>query len=168
MAYSGAVQVIQFEAPSNIVSVATSGYDPTDDSGDLGVLIVPVPLLIYQFGAYIMEDVGVSLIDILLQRSTVIAGTDTTVATLDMSSTNLKSGDGSSPLQTASTAATDLDAGDVIYAPSSSFPVLITAPQVLTISASATEAIAGEYVIFILARWQGPDLRPTSVWGNDQ
>ena len=166
MAYSGAVQVVQFTSIETFVSVATAGYDPTSNSGDLGIMIVPVPLMIYAFGAYISEDLGATLIDVLLQRSTVAAGTDSTVATLDMSSTNLTSGDGNSPLVTASTGSGDIDAGDVIYAPASSFPVLITAPQVLTVSASATEAVAGEYTFFLICRWQGMDLRPAAVWGD--
>ena len=166
MAYSGAVQVIQFQAISELVSAATAMYDPTNDSGDLGILIVPTPLMVYAFGAFIHEDLGATLIDVLLQRSLTIAGTDTTVATLDLSSTNLTSGDGNSPLVTASTGSGDIDNGDVVYAAASSFPVLITAPQVLTVSASATEAIAGEYTMFIVARWQGMDLRPTSVWAD--
>lgn len=167
MAYSGAAQVIEFQSPDSTIAVNTSLIDISASSADVATLIVPVPLMIYAFGCYVTEDLAATASgSIFLERATNVAGTDTTVVELDLDSTDLKSGDGTDPLQTASTGSEDIDAGDVIYAPSTSFPVLITAPQILTVRFVQT-AVAGELRPFIVARWQGMDLRPTSVWGDD-
>ena len=100
-----------------------------------------------------------------LTHAPTITGTDVAISILDMDSTNLQSGDGDSPLVTSSTGAEDIDAGDVAYAPSSDFPFLVPAGRVLTVSHGASGG-TGEGVPFIIARWQGMDLRPANVWGN--
>jgi hypothetical protein len=168
MAYSGAVQVMEF-LTANIagrLTVANAGIDVSDADADAATMIVPCPLMIYGFGVYVMEDLAASLTgSIFLERATVIAGTDTTVVEFDLDSTDLQSGDGTSPLQTSSTGSEDIDAGDVAWAPSSSFPVLIQSPQVLTVRHVQT-AVAGEVAPFILARWQGPDLRQVTQWAD--
>jgi hypothetical protein len=166
MAYSGAVQVIPFQSPDAFTSVATSLIDVSASSADVAVLIVPVPLEVYAFGIYVTESFAAAGTgSIFLERATNVVGTDTTVSELDFDAVALKSGDGNKPLQTASTGSEDIDLGDVVYAPSSAFPVLIAAPQVLTVRFVQT-AIVGEAVPFIVARWQGMDLRPTSVWAS--
>ncbi len=168
MAYSGAVQVIMLHNPTVAQSIVALdiGFDLSDSAADLFGMIVPVPLMIYAFGLYTTEaHAATSTANIVLAHSTVLVGTDTTIATLDLDSTNLQSGDGDSPLVTSSTGSEDIDAGDVAYAPSSSFPFLVPAAQVLTVSFSASGG-AGEGVPFIIARWQGMDLRPAAVWAD--
>ena len=168
MAYSGAVQVIVLHNATVAQSIVALdiGQDLSASAADLFGMIVPVPLMIYAFGMYVTESIAASDVALLtLQHSTVLTGTDTSIAILDFDSTNLASGDGDSPLKTASTGSEDLDAGDVVYAPSSSFPYLVPAAQVLTTSFAASGG-ANEGVPFIIARWQGQDLRLTSTWGN--
>ena len=168
MAYSGAVQVIQLlnQTQAEEIVALDAGEDASGSSADIATLMVPVPLMIYAFGVFVTEDLAASLTgSLFLERSSVIAGTDTTVVEFDLDSTNLQSGNGDSPLVTSSTGSEDIDAGDVVYAQASAFPVLITAPQYLTVRL-VTTAVAGEYVPFIVARWQGMDLRPASVWAN--
>ena len=166
MAYSGAIQVIPFQSPDSLVSVATSLVDASGSSADLAILIVPVPLMLYAFGIYVTESLGATLTgSIFLERSTLPAGSDTTVVEFDLDATSNLSGDGTLPQQTASTGAEDIDGGDVMYANASAFPVLITAPQVLTVRL-VTTAVVGEYVPFIVARWQGMDLRSTEMWSS--
>ncbi len=174
MAYSGAVQVIAFlmadvADPTQVlagITVAESGIDLDDTSADVATMIVPVPLMIYAFGVYVHESFAAAATgSLFLERATNIVGTDTTVAELDYDSILNQSGDGDRPFQTTSTGSEDIDAGDVLYAQSSLFPVLITAPQVLTVRHVST-GVAGEVAPFIVARWQGMDLRPAAVWGR--
>lgn len=168
MAYSGAVQVIQMHNATNAASIVAldAGFDYSATAADDVTLIVPVPLMIYALGLYLTEAAAAtSTVNLVLSHSTVIVGTDTTITTLDLDSTNLQSGDGDSPLVTSSTGSEDIVAGDVAYAPSSSFPFLVPAAQVLTLSHTASGG-ALEGIPFIVARWQGMDLRPAAVWAN--
>jgi hypothetical protein len=167
MALSGPLEVIEFQAPDTSTTVATSLIDISAAGADAATLIVPLPLLIHAFGVYVTEDMAASATgSVFLERATVVAGSDTTVVELDLDSTDLKSGDGTLPHQTASTGSEDIDAGDVIFAPASSFPVLITPPQTLTVRHVQTSSVAGELRAFIVAQWQGIDLRSTEVWGD--
>lgn len=168
MAYSGAVQVIILHSTTNVESIVAlnAGFSYSDSTADDATMIVPVPLMIYAFGMYLTEAAAAtSLVALTLQHSTVIVGTDTLISTLDLDSTNLQSGDGDSPLVTSSTGSEDIDAGDVAYAPSSDFPFLVPAAQVLTVAHTASNG-ALEGIPFIVARWQGMDLRPAAVWGD--
>ena len=166
MAYNGPLQVIQFTPPEVFVSVATAGMDISDSSVDHGTLAVPVSLMLYAFGVYVSENMAASALgSIFLERSTNVAGTDTTVVELDLDSIVHLSGNGTLPLQTASAGSEDIDAGDVLFAPSSLFPVLITAPQILTVRHVQT-AITGELTAFIVGRWQAMDARGTEFWSN--
>lgn len=174
MAYSGEMNVYQFKLPNQAgrITVATTGIDiGGDSSADVATMIVPVPLMIFAFGVVCEETLGTVTGSLFLERSTVILGTDTTVAELDFQSTDLKSGPANQDIAqaTALTASTDIAGGDVVYwAPASAtvpFPVLITAPQVLTVRHVNTTSV-GEIAPFILCRWQGIDARPTSIWTN--
>ena len=168
MAYSGAVQMIMLHNPTVAQSIVALdiGLDLIASTADDFVMIVPVPLMIYAFGMYVTENLAASdLAALTLQRSTVIVGTDTLISTLDFDSTSLQSGDGDQPLVTSSTGSEDIDAGDVVYAPADDFPVLVAAAQVLTVAHTASGG-ANEGVPFIIARWQGMDLRPTAVWAS--
>ena len=163
MAYSGSAQVIEFTNVSSIL-VNTSAIDVSATSADYGHILVPVPMILYQFGAYITEDLAAAVTgSVFLERSNRVAGTDVTVVELDLDSTNLRRGDATRAAQTASTGSEDLDAGQVVYSPQSLFPVIITAPQLLTLRLVQTSAV-GEMRPFIVCRFLGPDYRSTEVW----
>ena len=167
MAYNGPLVVLQFTPPEVLVSVATAGMDIGETAADLGTIAVPVNFMLYAFGVYVMESMGASAVgSIFLERATNVAGTDTTVIELDLDSTVHRSGDGTLPLQTASTGSEDIDAGDVLFAPSSSFPILITAPQVLTTRHVDSGTVVGELTPFVVGRWQAMDARGTAFWSN--
>ena len=164
MAYSGSAQVIEFTKP-DAVTVVLSAIDTSASSGDFGHILVPIPMMLYQFGAYITESLAATISgSVFLERANRVAGSDTTVAELDLDATNLRSGDGTRAAQTASTGSEDLDAGDVVYSPQSLFPLIITAPQVLVLRLVQTSTIAGEMRPFIVARFLAPDYRSTEVW----
>ena len=165
MAYSGSAQVIEFTL-SNATTVAASAIDVSASSADYGHILVPIPMIIYQFGAYITESLAAAVTgSVFLERANRVAGTDVTVVELDLDATNLASGDGTRAAQTASTGSEDIDAGDVVYSPQSSFPIIITAPQVLVLRLVQT-AVVGEMRPFVVGRFLGPDYRSTEVWIN--
>ena len=169
MAYNGPLQVIQFTPPEVFVSVATAGMDISVDptTTDNATIAVPINLMLYGFGVYVSEDLGATATgSIFLERSTNVAGTDTTVIELELDSTTHKSGDGQLPLVTASTASDDIDAGDVLFAPSASFPILITAPQILTVRYAQSASNTGELTAFIVGRWQAMDARGLKFWSD--
>ena len=167
MAYNGPLQVIQFTPPEVFVSVATAGIDISDASADHATLAVPVSLMLYAFGVYLSEDMAAAADgSIFLERASNVAGSDATVIELDLDSTSHLSGSGTLPLVTASTGSEDIDAGDVLFAPSASFPILITAPQILTVRHAVSSGITGELTAFIVCRWQAMDLRGTSFWSD--
>lgn len=164
MAYSGSTQVMSFQSPGSMAGVATSLIDISDSTVDLAILIVPFPLKVYQFGVYSTETLGTAVTgSIFLERSTVIAGSDTTVFEMDVDSVNLASGDATLASQIYSTGSEATAAGDVLYSGQMGFPVVITAPQVLSVR-MVTTALAGELVPFIVARWLGLDYRSTEHW----
>ena len=166
MAYSGSAQVLEFTLV-NSIAVNTSAVDVSASSGDFGAIIVPVPMMLYQFGCYVTESLAAAVTgSIFLERADFVAGTDATVVELDLDATDLRSGDGTRAAQTASTGSEDIDAGDVIYSPQTSFPIIITAPQVLVLRTVQTSSVAGELRPFIICRWLGPDYRSTEVWIN--
>ncbi len=168
MAYSD-YEVMKFHLADHFAQVvATGGINiEADASADVATFIVPLPLLIYAFGVVVNESFAAAAVgSLFLERSTVILGTDTTVVELDYDSTSLRAGDGFEPSATASTGSEDIDAGDVIfYADAATFPILIEAPQVLTVRHVNT-TVNGIVEPFIVARWKNIDGRPTSVWTN--
>ena len=169
MAYNGPLQVIQFTPPEVFISVASAGMDISVDptTTDNAAIIVPVNLMLYAFGVYVSEDLAASAVgSVFLERSTNVAGTDTEVIELDLDSTAHSSGNGTLPLITASTGSEDIDAGDVLFAPSSSFPILIEAPQVLTVRYAQSSGITGELTAFIVCRWQAMDARGSKFWSD--
>ena len=166
MAYSGAVQVIHMHTMTSAQSIVAldAGLDFSASGADMFVLYVPTPLMVYQFGVFVTESFGAGdLTALTLQSALMTVGTDTLLTTLDFDSILLFSGDGNSPAATVSTGAEDIVAGDVAYARHQDFPVLVEGPRVLTV-ANTTSGQAGEGIPFIIARYQGPDLRPARVW----
>ena len=166
MAYSGAVQVIYMASMTEAESIVEldAGIDYSVGSVDDYVLYLPVPLMVYAFGIFVTQTFGATdLTAPTLQTSLTPVSTDTLRATIDLDSTDLQSGDGDKPLVTSSLGAEGLINGDVVFAPASSFPFLA---EVGVLTTAHTASNAGEGIPFIIARWQGMDLRPTSVWAN--
>ena len=166
MAYSGAVSVMSFQHAESLSALTDAILDIGTDTKDLN-MICPMPLQLYAFGIFVLENLGASYDSALvLQDSTSIDGTDTTISTLDLDSTSNFSGDGDSPLVTVSTGAEDIDDGDVVYSSSADFPYLVVAGRMLVVQYTASTDTAGEAVPFVVARWNGPDLRPTNIWAR--
>ena len=165
MAYSGSAQVLEFTKP-DAVTVVLSAIDVSASSADYGHILVPVPMIIYQFGMYITETLAATVSgSIFLSREEKIAGTEVTIAELDLDATNLAKGDATRAAQTASTGSEDISAGEVVYSPQSLFPVLVTAPQLLALRLVQT-AVVGEMRPFIVCRWLAADYRGTEVWSD--
>ena len=163
MAYSGSAMVLEFTLP-NSIAVNTSAIDVSATSGDFGHILVPIPMMLYQFGAYITEDLAATVSgSVFLERANRVAGTDVTVVELDLDSTNLSRGDGTRAAQTASTGSEDLDAEQVVYSPQSLFPIIITAPQMLVLRLVQT-SVVGEMRPFVVGRFLGTDYRSTEIW----
>jgi len=169
MAYSGLIRVMEFPCANAYgrITIANTGIDVSDASADAATMIVPSVLKIYQFGLYVMESLGSTLAgSVFLERAPSLLGTDVTLAEIDLDSADLKSGDGVSANQTASTGSEDIDAGDVIFAPASSFPITVIGPQYLTVRHAQSASVAGELAPFIVAKWMPPDLRSTEQWSD--
>ena len=165
MAYDGALRVYQFQPPEVLVSVATAGMDISEGPADLGTIIVPIDFMIYSFGMHVHETLGVAATGaVILQRSTNVAGTDTTVVSVDLDALTHLSGNNTLPLITASTGSEAIAAGDTLFAPMSNFPFLVVAPQILTARFADSGTLAGEVTPFVVGKWQSMDGRPTSVW----
>ena len=164
MAYSGSAMVIEFQMPSEIAAVASSIVDISAASADLATIICPVPLLVYQFGLQVTETiVTLATGAVLLERSTVPAASQSTVATIELDSTSLLRGNSTSAAQTALALSSDLVAGDVIWSANTSFPIVIEAPQVLTLSHTQT-SIGGELRAFIVGRWLPIEYHSAEMW----
>ena len=175
MARSGALKVIEFNLANNAgrLTVANTGIDISTSSADAGTIFAPIDMILYQFGVYVMEDLGATAAgDIALETidtpSTLpTSGTATTIATIDLDATNLRRGDGgSNAASAASTGSEDIDAGDVVFAPTSTFPLLIRAPLILTVRHVQSSSVAGEVAPFIVCRWLTPDLRSNEQWAS--
>lgn len=166
MAYSGSAMLMEFQMPSEIAAVASSILDISASSADVATIICPMPLLVYQFGLQVTEaPATLATGAVLLERSTVPAAAQATVATIELDSTSLLRGDGVSAAQTALALSSDLSVGDVIWSANTSFPIVIEAPQVLTLSFTQT-SIVGEFRAFIMARWLPIEYHSSEIWTN--
>ena len=168
MAYSSGAQIIplQLGGHAGLITVAATGIDVSDASADAGTMFCPLPLLIYQFGLFVTEDLAATLAgSVFLESSTVIVGSDTAICEIDLDATDLQSGDGNLPNVTASGGSEAIDAGDVIWGPKSDFPWLVQAGLTLTVRHVLT-AVAGEVAPFIYAKWLPMDVRRAATWIN--
>ncbi len=174
MARSGALKVIEFNIAANAgrIIVASTGIDISDSTRDHATIFVPVDMILYQFGVYVMEDLGataagdVALETINTPSTLPTSGTATTIATIDLDATNLARGNGATAAAVASTGSEDIDAGDVIFAPTSTFPLMILAPHILTVRHVQSSSVTGELAPFIVCRWLTPDLRSNEQWAS--
>ena len=169
MAYSSA-QIIEFDCVlgEGRIAVTSSGIDVSDDTiDDVATIYCPLPLKIYGFGLYVTETLGTAVDeDMLLQVSALVAGTDKVLATMDLDALALQSGDGLVSSITASTGSEAILAGDVIWAPASSFPAVVIPGQIITVLATDNGALGGELLPFVFAEWLNMDFRPTNMWVN--
>ncbi len=172
MAYSNGAQVIMFDGVlgAGVIAVASSTLDFSDDGiDDVGVILCPLPLMVYGCGIYVNETLGSTLAaDLVLETSTVIAGTDVTVATWDLDAVTNFSGSADDGVggTVASDGAERMIAGDVAWMNASQFPTLIRPGRVLTLKSIDQGAIAGEVMAFVYAKWMAMDFRPDNMWVN--
>ncbi len=172
MTSSSGAQVIQFDGVlgAGIIAVASSTLDISDDGiTDVGVILCPIPLMVYGCGMYITQTLGATLAaDLVLDTSLVIAGTDEPIASWDVDAITNFSGDASNLIagEQASTGAEAMLAGDVAWMNAGAFPVLIKAGAVLTFRNINQGAVVGESLPFIYGKWMAMDFRPTNMWVN--
>ena len=174
MARSGSLKVLEFNCAANAgrILVASTGIDIDDSAADAATIAVPVDLIIYQFGVYVMETLGTSASgDIVLETVDAgvlpTSGTATARATIDLESTNLARGNGAAAGAVALVTSDNVVAGSVVFAPTSTFPLLIRAPLILHVShVDSGSSEAGELAPFIVCRWLTPDLRSSEQWGS--
>ncbi len=169
MAYSGQTKVMPFLAANGAgrLTVANTGIDISDSSADSATMIVPIPLIIYAFGVYVMEDLAASATGgIFLDSETVMAGGGSLIvlAEVDLDSTANRSGNEIEAAAIASTGSEDIDAGDVIFASNAVFPITMPTPRILVARHATNSSIAGEVAPFIVARWLQPDFSSTEQW----
>ena len=169
MAYSGQTKCIEFLCANGAgrVTIANTGIDISVTGADAATISIPIPMIIYAFGVYVMEDLGAAATGgIFLDMETVIAGGGSIVvlAEIDLDSTSNLRGDGFTARQVASTGSEDIDAGDVILASNAIFPITVPAPRTLTARWATNSGIAGEVAPFIVARWLAPNFSSTEQW----
>lgn len=138
-------------------------------AADIDDFVIPCNATVLQFGVLVTEDFTAHAIDpvVKLQKKSAIGGTATDVLSLTLSSAaTLKSGDGVRVAQTAITASTDLDNGDVVLADMKDVPVTVKSGEVLTLrAATASGSAGGAYIAFAILRLDGQvDARQTNVW----
>ena len=151
-------------APDTVSGMDMSIASPTFD----GTFMVPMPLLLLQFGMYISETpAATSLAQIILERVPGVEGSATTVVTVDLDEVAYAKGNNLKASVTASTGSEDILIDNELFAPRSLFPILVAAPQYLQVRNSTASGGVGEIVPFIVYQWQGIDLRPTTIWQVD-
>ena len=88
-----------------------------------------------------------------------------TTSDIDLDATDLASGGDRTAGVTASTGAEVVIQGDIMFAKSTNFPYLVSAPNTLCVSTTQT-AVVGEFTAFIVGRWLGIDYRSDGVWAS--
>jgi len=165
MAYTEPLMVL-YPSSDGVITAAE-----VETAAELAEFLIPCNVSVLQFGAHVTEDFTAHAVDpvLTLGRKATTAGTVTNIASVTLSSAStstLKSGDGVKELQTAITASTDLDAGDVILAWPGEFPVPVAGGEFLVLELTTASGSAGGAIIpFIIARADGVvDGRQTNVW----
>ena len=169
MAYSGGAVVIPLSVhlAAEAIVEASVGVDLDAAAADEYVLICPVPLMIYAFGASVTETFAATMAgSVFIDHAPTIAGTDVQIVEWDLDTTTHLKGDGTNPLQTAATGSESFSAGEVIFAPASAFPYVVPSCRVVTLRHVDSGTVAGEAAFFLVARWMPIDLRMDTAWGN--
>ncbi len=160
MAYTDGLMILGSDLAA--VQVETAAADIDD-------FVIPCNATVLEFGVLVTEDFAAHATDpvVKLQKKSAIGGTATDVLSLTLgSSATLKSGDGTKEAQTAISADTDLDNGDVVLANRGNNPVTVQSGEVLTLRAdTAAGEAGGAYIPFVILRLDGlVDARQTNVW----
>lgn len=151
--------------------------------------VAPVWCEIIAFGAVITEDFSAHATDpvVELKRANTVGGTETSIKTLTLGSSNtrLAKGNGNEPgvttgalypkdNVTAISADTDLDTGDVVYADLSEaadagVSLVLQPGQVLIFQhTTAAGEAGGAYVPFAIVKFGGPDYTRLNTWREVQ
>ena len=164
---SGDTTVLSFQSPGSLIAATDGVVDISATSADDAVLLIPIPFLIAQFGMFVQETAGVTVVgDVLLVQSTFAAGTDVVIATMVLDGTDFNSGGTASTASiTASTGSEALLIAGILWGASSVFPYLIPAARCLTVSHTLF-ADVGEYTPFVVGNWLGLDFRSTETWAS--
>jgi len=163
MAYTDGLMILGSQLTA--VEVETAAADIED-------FVIPCNATILQLGVLVTEDFVVHSAAspvVSITKKSAIGGADTAVVSLTMDSSatsSLKAGNGVKEAQTAITASTDIDNGDVLLAFPGSFPITVKQGEVLTLQATIdTVSAGGAYIPFIILRIDGEvDGRPDNVW----
>ncbi len=136
--------------------------------------VVPYHMEIVDFGVVIVEDFVAQATDpvVSLKSMLVAGGTETVIKALTLGNSNAATftrGDSATypkDNQTALTADTDLDTGDVVHANLATATSLKLVPgQILLIEhTTAATGAGGAYVPFVLLKISGPDFTRDNVW----
>jgi hypothetical protein len=138
-------------------------------AADVKTYTFPVSVEVIAFGCMITEDFVAHDIDSVFSIDLLdsIGGTRTEKATITLSGAdaNLKSGDGDKAAQTAITADTDLDNGDVVYADRDNFPFEVLPGQSIVLEhKTASGSAGGAASAFALIRVGGERAQLARVW----
>lgn len=140
-------------------------------AADIVTYTFPVAVQVEAFGAVLLEDFTAHTLipTISLDHLDKIGGTRTEIVALaiDSSNTTLLAGDGNKPGQTALSADTDLDNGDVVFADADAFPYNVLPGESLVFEAKvASGSSGGAYKCFVLYRIGGQRNQLTNVWSH--
>lgn len=169
---------MSYSEPIMIVyPITNSGGKPVESAIEtaalLGLYPLPCDIEILAWGAIITEDFTEHTTNPVLTIGTANDVGDTALdtnllsVTLNSAATaTLKSGDGVKEAQTAITASTDLDAGDVVLGAPSKLPLHVAGGKFLGWELTTAAASAGgAFVPFAIIRLNGGvDGRRTNVW----
>jgi hypothetical protein len=112
---------------------------------------LPFGFMVLEWGVFIVEDFVAHDVDLVvaLQVLDKAGGTVTTVSSLSLSggNTSILAGNGTKEAQTAITAETDLDNGDVVYGPRSVLPYKASTSQILRLAVTTATGSAGGAII---------------------
>jgi hypothetical protein len=131
--------------------------------------VMPVHFQVEVFGVYITADFAAAGTDprIDLNRVSKVDGTETSLETLVLGNSNakaLKRGDGSKAGQTAITADTDLDNGQVVLKNMSDNHQFAPGDVLeFRVGVQGSDG-TGKYIPFVLGRFAGPDVTSPDVW----
>ena len=169
MSYSEPIQILY--------PITNSGGKPVESAIEtaalLGLYPIPCDVEILAFGAIVTEDFTehtlnpVLTIGVCNDVGDTALDTNLVSMTLNSAATAaFKSGDGVKEAQTAITASTDIDAGDVILAFPGNFPLHVAGGKFLGWElTTASGSAGGAFVPFAIVRVDGEvDARQTNVW----
>ena len=128
----------------------------------------PFGFIVLDWGVMITEDFTDHTLTLVvkLQKLDKAGGTvsDVSTLTVDASNTSLKRGDGVKEAQTAITADTSIDNGQVVYAPRSEVPARAATSQILRFAVTTATGSAGGAITPFAFVKPILDARAATVW----